>query len=113
MILQKLVAYYDRLAADPDSGIAPFGFAPQNISFCIVLERDGRLSDVLDIRPEDERGRPRPVQLPVPHFGSKRTSAIRPNFLATETDRRCLVELPLGQDGLRTRARRGRRGQDD
>ena len=45
MILQRLVEYYDRVANDPqcaDSLPKP-GYSLQKISFCVVLEPDGRL----------------------------------------------------------------------
>lgn len=42
MILQSLKEYYDRKARDPDSGIAPEGFAWKEIPYVIVLNEDGR-----------------------------------------------------------------------
>lgn len=46
MILQRLAEHYDRVAAssDEESRLAPPGFSRQKISFCIVLETDGRLN---------------------------------------------------------------------
>jgi CRISPR-associated protein Csd1 len=46
MILQRLAEHYDRIAAsaDEDCQLAPPGFSKQKISFCIVLEPDGRLN---------------------------------------------------------------------
>ena len=48
MILQRLAEHYDRIAAsgDEDSQLAPPGFSKQKISFCIVLEPDGRLNAI-------------------------------------------------------------------
>ena len=48
MILQRLAEHYDRIAAsgDEDSQLAPPGFSRQKISFCIVLEPDGRLNQI-------------------------------------------------------------------
>jgi CRISPR-associated protein Csd1 len=50
MILQRLAEHYDRIAAsgDEDSQLAPPGFSRQKISFCIVLEPDGRLIHIKD-----------------------------------------------------------------
>ena len=50
MILQALKEYYDRKAADPDSGIAPLGWEQKEIPFLIVLREDGSLVRVEDTR---------------------------------------------------------------
>ena len=42
MILQALCDYYDRKAADPESGIAPPGFEWKEIPFIIVIDGEGR-----------------------------------------------------------------------
>ena len=46
MILQRLAEHYDRMAAsgDGETQLAPPGFSRQKISFCVVLEPDGRLN---------------------------------------------------------------------
>lgn len=46
MILQALKKYYDRKAADPESGIAPMGFEWKEIPFVLVLDDAGRLVNV-------------------------------------------------------------------
>ena len=48
MILQALKEYYDRKAADPNSGIAPLGWEWKEIPFLIVLKNDGSLVRVED-----------------------------------------------------------------
>lgn len=48
MILQALKEYYDRKAADPDSGIAPLGWERKEIPFLIVLNKEGSLVRVED-----------------------------------------------------------------
>ena len=50
MILQALKEYYDRKAADSDSGIAPLGWEWKEISFLIVLTKEGGF-----VRIEDRR----------------------------------------------------------
>ena len=42
MILQALKEYYDRKAADPDSGIAPLGWEWKGIPYLVVVTEDGR-----------------------------------------------------------------------
>ncbi|MFU8829797.1 MAG: type I-C CRISPR-associated protein Cas8c/Csd1 [Phycisphaerales bacterium] len=50
MILASLIDYYDRLAADPENPVPDFGFSVQQISFCIVLNADGTLDGIDDMR---------------------------------------------------------------
>ncbi|MBI2251616.1 MAG: type I-C CRISPR-associated protein Cas8c/Csd1 [Armatimonadetes bacterium] len=50
MILQALKEYYDRKAADPDSGIAPEGFERKEIPFIIVINPDGQFVNLEDTR---------------------------------------------------------------
>ena len=53
MILQALKDYYDRKAADPESGIAPLGWEWKEIPFVIVLAADGTLINVENTCSED------------------------------------------------------------
>ena len=48
MILQALKEYYDRKAADSDSGIAPLGWERKEIPYLIVICNDGLLARVED-----------------------------------------------------------------
>ena len=50
MILQALKEYYDRKAADPDSGIAPEGWEKKEIPFLVVLDNDGKFLQFEDTR---------------------------------------------------------------
>lgn len=50
MILQALKEYYDRKAADPDSGIAPLGWQWKEIPFLFVIKEDGQFVRVEDTR---------------------------------------------------------------
>ena len=50
MILQALKEYYDRKAADPDSGIAPEGFEKKEIPFLVVIKPDGQFVNLEDTR---------------------------------------------------------------
>ncbi|AGF80045.1 CRISPR-associated protein, Csd1 family [Desulfocapsa sulfexigens DSM 10523] len=50
MILQALCEYYERRAAEPNSKIAPIGFAWKEIPFVIVLDRHGKVVDLQDTR---------------------------------------------------------------
>jgi len=50
MILHALTEYYDRVAANPDSGIAPLGFEKKELQFLIVIDRDGKFINIEDTR---------------------------------------------------------------
>jgi CRISPR-associated protein Csd1 len=57
MILQRLAEHYDRIAASGDDGnqIVPPGFSQQKISFCVVLELDGKLNAIQSM--QQQKGR--------------------------------------------------------
>ncbi|SIP90176.1 CRISPR-associated protein, Csd1 family [Alkalispirochaeta americana] len=83
MILQELYSYYQRLNGDPGSGIAPPGYSPQNISWALVLDNDGNLVQIQDIR-DTTRKTPRPVSMMVPEAVVKSVN-IAANFLWDNT----------------------------
>jgi CRISPR-associated protein Csd1 len=82
MILQRLVQYYDRLAADPLSAdaLARPGYSLQKISFCVVLEPDGSLQQFQSLLDADEK-KPIPRSLLVPGQSKPSGSGINPGFL--------------------------------
>lgn len=70
MILSALNDYYQRLLANPDpvSGSAkvpPYGFSEQQVSYCLVLSKEGVLVDIEDVRDTSAK-KPRPKLLSVP-----------------------------------------------
>jgi CRISPR-associated protein Csd1 len=79
MILQALKEYYDRKAADPESGIAPIGWEWKEIHFIIVLDKKGSFLQFEDTR-EGEGIRKRGKSFLVPQ-GVKKTSGIAANLL--------------------------------
>jgi CRISPR-associated protein Csd1 len=79
MILQALKEYYDRMAADPESGIAPEGWEWKEIPFIAVLSKDGYLLQIEDTR-EGEGRRKRGKLFLVPQ-SVKKTSGIVANLL--------------------------------
>jgi len=88
MILQRLNDLYYRLAQnpDPDSKLArvpPYGFTDENISYCLVLSKDGALVDIQDVRDTSEK-KPKARRLSVPR-PEKRTSGVKSNFLWDKT----------------------------
>jgi CRISPR-associated protein Csd1 len=79
MILQALNEYYGRMAREPNSGIPPYGFGEQGISFCLVLSADGLLRQVVDLR-ESGGKKAMPRTLVAPMLPSKRSIGVDPNF---------------------------------
>lgn len=79
MILQALHGYYSRLCENPDSGVALPGYAPQKFSYALVIDREGRLVQVQDIRNMSGK-KPRPAQLMVPE-AAKKSVNIAADFL--------------------------------
>ena len=79
MILQALKDYYDRKAADPESGIASLGWERKEIPYLIVLDRTGRLVTVEDTQEKIGRKlRARTFSVPQ---SVKRTVGVEPYFL--------------------------------
>jgi CRISPR-associated protein Csd1 len=78
MIVQRLCEYYDRIADDPNAKIAHHGFAPQKVSFEVVIDDDGALFAINDIRDTDGK-KPTPIMMQLPYEG--RTSGVKAMFL--------------------------------
>ena len=79
MILQALVDYYDRKAADPDSGIAPLGWERKEIPYLIVLREDGSLVRVEDT--QELVGKKKRARVFLVPQSAKRTVGVSPNLL--------------------------------
>lgn len=84
MILQALQKLYLRLAADPAIDIAPIGFSRQKISFCVVINEDGTLHDVVE-ETDGNQKRPRPKSLIVPGGAKPPGAGINPCLLWDNT----------------------------
>lgn len=78
MILQALHGYYQRMSADPDAGMPPYGTSMENISFALVLDAKGTLRGIEDLR-EQEGKKLRPRKMAVP-AAVTRTSGVKANF---------------------------------
>ena len=99
MILQRLAEHYDRIAAsgDDDNQLAPSGFSRQKISFCVVLEPDGRLNAIQSMQQQKGRALVATPML-LPGQGKPPGQGINPCFLwdnaaytlgwAADTDKR-------------------------
>ncbi len=72
-LLAALVRAYDRLPDKPS-----FGYSAEKIGFCVVLNADGSVDGVIDLRDTDKKRSPRVMLVPQ---AKKRTVGIDPNFL--------------------------------
>jgi len=103
MILDALVRHYDRLADDPDSGIAPFGFSRQNIGFAVVLNPDGSLH-AIEALTDESSGKPRPVAMVVPGQSKPPGAGINPCLL-WDNPTYMLGHVPEGREAEWARSR--------
>ena len=76
-ILAALARAYDHLPDAPR-----YGFSSEKISFCVVLNPDGSVTDVVDLRDSDKKRSPRMMVVPQ---AIKRTRNLAPNFLWDKT----------------------------
>lgn len=89
MILQSLNELYDRLSEDPENGLPKPGYSLQNITFRVVIRRDGTLIDIEDARQEiiqvgkggKEKKSLRAVTMLVPGQGKPSGAGLNPCFL--------------------------------
>lgn len=79
MILQALKEYYDRKAADPDSGIAPLGWERKEIPFLIMLTEDGSFVRVEDT--QEFVGKKKRAKVFLVPQSVKRSSGVAANLL--------------------------------
>lgn len=84
MILHALQKFYERLATDPNVDIAPFGYSRQKISFCVVINDDGSLHEIIE-ETDGNSERPRPKSLIVPGGAKPSGSGINPCLLWDNT----------------------------
>lgn len=72
-LLSALVGAYDRMPDAP-----PYGFSSEKIGFCVILNPDGSVAEIADLRDSDKKRSPRVMQVPQ---AKKRTAGVAPNFL--------------------------------
>ena len=82
MILQALYNYYIRQSSREESDIPQLYFSREKISFCLVINSNGDLIQVNDMR--EGESKKRPVLVTVPER-TIRTSKVAPNFLWENT----------------------------
>jgi len=77
MILQSLCKYYDIL--NEEGTVSTPGYSHVNVSFSIVIDDDGDLKNIIDMRSGDEK--PRPIAMDVPLHKSRSGKNPPPYFL--------------------------------
>src|SRR5438034_321123 len=65
----------------PPSTSPQYGCSREKITFRIVLDRDGGLHEIQDVRVAGDHGRLRPRLLEVPDRGDRPGTGVKPNFL--------------------------------
>ncbi len=83
MIIQSLVALHHRLSENPDIELPEFGYAPQKISFALVLNPVGKLLQVKDLRKPDGK-KLRPSILLMPSI-ERQGQGLNPQFMWDNT----------------------------
>lgn len=85
MILQELTTFYEKLFRNPEIEISEPGFSKENISFKIVIDREGNFKALVDLRVMNGKNAV-PVKIEVPKFDGKRARGIKPYFLWDKSD---------------------------
>ncbi len=86
--LNELCNFYKRMTEDSDSGMPPEGMTAEQISFALIIDDEGHLKGVEELR--GSKGKPRRLSVPAV---VKRSSNIASNFLWDNTG------YVLGVDG--------------
>lgn len=97
--LPALIQYYERLNRDENQTVAEFGFSREKIHFQVVLDRDGTIVSLDDIRPTNERGKRIANLMLVPDGGGRSGTGLKPCFCWDNTG------YALGRDNKGNTAR--------
>ena len=84
MILQSLNAYYDRLSTTKQGVLPPYGWSWEKISYCVVLNADGSIFNIQDLRiPNEVKNKTTytPQTLMIPKLPEGRASGVKANYL--------------------------------
>ncbi len=80
MILQALNEYYERKRNETQSAMPPPGFSSEKFSYELIIDANGNLVQISDIREYSAKGKPFSKQLVVPQ-GEKKSVNVAANFL--------------------------------
>jgi CRISPR-associated protein Csd1 len=76
MIIQSLVNYYDSLV-EAGIKIPRWGYSPANVSFALVISREGDLKNILDLRDAGNKKRLKQIEVP---YQKDHTNKVDPHF---------------------------------
>jgi len=93
VIIQSLVRYYDILAADNTVKISKPGYSQANVSFALVISKDGELTNIIDLRTDGKKKIPKVMDCP---YQKARANAITPYFVCDN------AKYVFGIDKIRT-----------
>lgn len=92
MIINALYKHYETLLNDVDSGVSRPGYSKVSVGYCLVLSKEGRLIEIIDLW--DRSGNRRvPRRIDVPEQVKRSSTKIAPNFMYDN----CTYVLGLGQ----------------
>jgi len=80
MILQALNDYYNRISVTEPKKVSPYGWSLEKISYCVVLNADGSIFNIEDLRIHEEKKKTVPNSFIVPMYEG-RTSGVKANYL--------------------------------
>jgi len=83
LIIQSLCRCYDILDNDESVSISRPGYSSANISFVLVISRDGKLSHIVDQRSDDKKPKPKRMEVPLQ---KSRSSGIAPYFASDKSE---------------------------
>lgn len=69
MILQALVEHYETLVQNKDETIPQFGWSRATASFCVLIDLDGNLKNLVSLVDENKKGQPVTVPLQLKRSG--------------------------------------------
>jgi CRISPR-associated protein Csd1 len=108
MILQALTRYYDLLAEDPSSGIAPFGYSTTYVSYALVLSPHGELVGLLPLFETvavKKKTEERPLPMIVPDHFKRSGKNPPPYFLCDNCANVLGLAAPDAEDNGKSLAR--------
>ncbi len=84
MIVQSLVRYYDILAVDETVRISKPGYSQANVSFALVISKDGELTNIVDLRTDGKKKLPKVMTVPLQRSRSGKNPP--PRFLCDKCE---------------------------
>jgi len=84
MIVPSLVRYYDILVGDDTVKISKPGYSQANVSFALVISKEGELTNIIDLRADGKKKVPKVMTVPLQKSRSGKNAP--PNFLCDKCE---------------------------